>query len=183
MAVFFSPLSLHHCPLLCALSPLLVLPFLASRPFCPFSHFGPVRHSCHLSCPLPHCFSAPGTLSLCASLQFLPSWPLSFCSAHFLFPLMCASLCHFCLWYSRSTLFTALVSLAHVCHSANIPTHMRWLKCPQTSVNRTLTICMEAVPALDVFYEIDGRKSRHIKAVLGLVSRRDAGDLRINELY
>ena len=65
------------------------------RPFCPLSNFGPVRHSCHLSCPLPQTCSAPGTLSLCASLHFLPSWPLSFCSAHFLFPLMCASLCPF----------------------------------------------------------------------------------------
>ena len=33
-----------------------------------------------------------------------------------------------------SLLFTSPVSSAHVCHSANIPTHMRWLKCSQNSV-------------------------------------------------
>ena len=35
---------------------------------------------------------------------------------------------------SRSTLFTSTVYLAHACHNANVPTHMRWLKCPQNSV-------------------------------------------------
>ena len=37
------------------------------------------------------------------------------------------------LWYSRSSLFASPVSLVHKCHNANIPTHMRWLKCPQNS--------------------------------------------------
>ena len=40
----------------------------------------------------------------------------------------------FCLSKCRSTVFTSPVFLANVCRSPNIPTHMRWLKCPQNSV-------------------------------------------------
>ena len=39
-----------------------------------------------------------------------------------------------CLWYGRVTLFTSTVSPALVCRSTNIPTHMRWPKCPQDIV-------------------------------------------------
>ena len=38
------------------------------------------------------------------------------------------------------------------------------------------------ISALDVFYQMDGRKSRYKKTCVGLVSRRDARDLRRNEL-
>ena len=48
------------------------------------------------------------------------------------------------MWCSRCTLFTSTVSSAHVCHSTNVPTHMRWLMCPKKKkeCRRMFTTCI-----------------------------------------